>query len=206
MWTRGHPVDSTSSRMLSGRVRWESLFADLEGQLVAAEQADLSAEVADVVRAQWADVALADRLGPLLGAPVRCSVTGVGVLEAPLLDAGLGWLLLGEQAGPAETLVSTAALQWVEGLTRHTDTAQGRGQLARRLGLGHVLRGIARDRAAVLLVLRDAQTMTGTVDRVGADFLEVAVHPLDEPRRVDRVRLVRAVPWSALAVVRRSAG
>lgn len=187
-------------------MRWESLFADLEGQLMAAEQAELAAEVADVVRAQWADVTFADRLRPLFGAPVRCSVTGVGVLEASLRDAGAGWLLLAERGGQTETLVAVGAVQWVEGLTRHTSAPESAARVARSLGLGHVLRGIARDRSGVLLILRDGQTMTGTVDRVGADFLELAVHPLDEPRRVDQVRLVRAVPWAALAAVRRALG
>jgi hypothetical protein len=182
------------------------LFADLEGQLAAAAQADLAAEVAELVRAEWAEVALSDRLRPLVGATLRVSVTGAGTLQGRLCDLGAGWLLLAEPARQAETLVSTAAVQWVEGLSRHTAPAHGVEAVTRRLGLGHVLRGIARDRSPVLLVVRDGQAVTGTLDRVGADFVEVAVHPIDEPRRAGQVQTVRAVPWSALAAVRRAPG
>lgn len=187
-------------------MRWERLFADLEGQLAAAAAVDLAAEVADRVRGEWADVRLVDRLRPLVGAPVRVSVAGAGVVEGRLAVVGSGWLLLGDAAGDAETVVAAGAVVWVEGLARATAVPGSEGEVARRLGLGHVLRGVCRDRSPVVVVLCDGQTLTGTVDRVGADFVEVAVHPLDEPRRADRVRGVRAVPFSALAMLRRVVG
>jgi len=65
------------------------------------------------------------------------------------------------------------------------------------------LRGIARDRSAVRLLLRDGSALAGTVDRVGADFVELAAHPAGELRRRVEVRDVLVVPTAALAVVRR---
>jgi hypothetical protein len=54
------------------------------------------------------------------------------------------------------------------------------------------------------LTLIDGSTAAGTLDRVGADFVEVAEHAQGEPRRHDAVRAVRAYPLTSLAVVRRA--
>jgi hypothetical protein len=71
-----------------------------------------------------------------------------------------------------------------------------------RLGLGSALRAIARDRVQVVIGLLDGSAVTGTVDRVGSDFVEVAEHGPGEPRRRSEVSGVRAVPFAAVAVVR----
>jgi len=81
---------------------------------------------------------------------------------------------------------------------------QSEGKVAARLDLGYALRGIARDRSAVSLVLVDGSTCAGTIDRVGADFIEVAEHPAAEARRAEAVIGVRTVPRTALAIVRSS--
>ena len=44
----------------------------------------------------------------------------------------------------------------------------------------------------------------GTIDRVGADFVETAVHAAAEPRRRQDVRDVELLPLRAIALVRRS--
>jgi hypothetical protein len=73
-----------------------------------------------------------------------------------------------------------------------------------RLGLGSALRAIARDRLQVTVVLIDGSTLPGTVDRVGADFLEMAEHAPGEPRRRGDVSGMRTVAFAAVAVVRSS--
>jgi hypothetical protein len=72
------------------------------------------------------------------------------------------------------------------------------------LTLAFALRGIVRDRSPVTLSFIDGAITAGTLDRVGADFVEIAEHPPGELRRRDVVRTVRTVPLAAVAVVRRS--
>jgi hypothetical protein len=47
--------------------------------------------------------------------------------------------------------------------------------------------------------------VTGTLDRVGADYVELAEHPADLPRRAEAVQGVRAIVIAAVAVVRTGA-
>lgn len=182
-------------------VRWEELFADLEGQLSAAERAETQAQTEDLARAEAARLGLLDRLTPADGQLLRLRVLGAGLLVGQLRDVAASWLLLAEEGG--EALVPVDAIGWVSGLGRPAAAPGSTGPLRRRLGLGHALRGIARDRSPVLATLRDGTALTGTLDRVGADFVELAEHPLDELRRAERVSAVLAVPFAALAVLRR---
>jgi hypothetical protein len=116
-------------------------------------------------------------------------------------SVGADWLLLREGGG-AELLVSRHAVLGVTGVADTADTGGGRG-VESRLTLTFALRAIARDRSPVTLTYVDGSTTTGTLDRVGKDFVEVAEHPLGEPRRRGVVRSVRIVPLTALAMLRR---
>jgi hypothetical protein len=106
--------------------------------------------------------------------------------------------------GGREALVPAHAMLWIGGLAAQSAVPHGEGQVAARLDLAFALRGIVRDRSAVALTLMDGSTAAGTLDRVGADFVEVAEHPPGEPRRPDAVRAVRAYPLASLVVVRRA--
>lgn len=178
-------------------MRWDELFRDLEGQLEAHERAELQLEVADRTRREWAQVRLADRLRPLVGEQVGLDVAGSGGLSGRLVDMGPDWLLLDLAPSGRAALVPLGAVLTVRGLSRWTATPEG--EVGRRLRLAYALRGIARDRRAVLAVLTDGSAVQGTIDRVGADFFELAEHPPGEPRRAPEVRSVRALPFPALA-------
>lgn len=78
------------------------------------------------------------------------------------------------------------------------------GAVAARLDLRHALRGLARDRAVLTVMLLDGTSVAGTADRVGSDFVEISEHPPGEPRRRGCVLAVRTVPLVALAAVRRT--
>lgn len=184
----------------AARVRWQALFDDLEAQLAAQDAAELQAEVADRTRRELALLRIRDRLEPSLGAEVAVAVHGGGTVHGRLLDAGGDWLLL-EEAGAREVLVPLDAVLSVAGLSARSGSPGAEGEVGKRLDLRWALRGLVRSRSGVQVVLRDGSTMAGTVDRVGADHLDLAEHAPGEARRAAAVRQVRLVPLTALALV-----
>jgi hypothetical protein len=182
-------------------VRWDELFADLGAQLSAAQAAELAAEVADRTRREVGLLGLVDRLRPALGAQLSIQATGLGSARGTLLDAGTDWLLL-QEVGAAELLVPSAALLSLAGVGGPAEVPGSAGEVARRLDLRWALRGLVRSRSGVQLVLRDGSTVSGTLDRVGADHLDLAEHPPGEARRAGAVRQVRLVPLAAVGAVR----
>jgi hypothetical protein len=176
-------------------MRWERLFADLEARLAAEERNAWEGDLADLVRAERAQLTLADRLRAHLGESLTWSLGfGDPSLDGELLDVGADWVLI--KAVRGETLIPIAAVQCVGGLSRAAGPDPG--VVARRLGLGVVLRGLARDRAAVSVVLRGELSLVGTIDRIGKDHLDLAVHAADRPRRSNAVHAVRCLPIQAI--------
>jgi hypothetical protein len=92
----------------------------------------------------------------------------------------------------------------VRGLRRSSAAPGSAGLVESRVGVRHLLRAIARDRSAVRVHVADGSTMDATIDRVGADFVEVATHLPGEPRRRADVRDVVTLPLTAVVAVRRS--
>jgi hypothetical protein len=181
-------------------VRWQALFDDLEAQLDAAQAAELQGEVRERARIEQGKVRAADRLSAATGSPLAVHLPGAGTVRGTLRDVGVDWLLLDEQPG-REALVPLAAVLSVSGLPRGAAPPED-GVVGRSLDLRWALRGLVRDRAGVTLVLRDGTTVPGTLDRVGADHVDLAEHAPGEVRRAGAVRGVRLVPLAALALVR----
>ncbi|GAA4628783.1 hypothetical protein GCM10023113_34930 [Cellulomonas oligotrophica] len=152
-------------------VRWELLFADLEAQLAAGAQAEQRWQVAELTRAERAGVHLADRLRAAVGVRVQLDV-GDGEpdrLEGALLDATPTWVLL-DVGGARRALVPLDAVRTVTGLP--VQVAPPAGAAERRLGLGHALRALARDRVTVA-VRTGAGEVVGRLERVGADHVDL---------------------------------
>jgi hypothetical protein len=72
--------------------------------------------------------------------------------------------------------------------------------LPARLTLSFVLRDLCRRRAAVD-VTTQAGLVHGTIDRVGRDHLDLAVHESGVARRESAVREFRAIPLTQLVLV-----
>ncbi|GER24355.1 hypothetical protein NCCP1664_28500 [Zafaria cholistanensis] len=185
-------------------MRWESLFEDLETQLNGELLRDRATEIQEMVRIERSQVGLADRLRAQYGNVLALDLAGGLRLRGTLRHVGAGWLSMAE--GPAECVVPFAALRGIEGMDGKALPADvaALGPARRRLGLGAALRALVRDRTRVALHGTDGRLLgAGTLDHAGADYLQLAVHPRDEYRRPGAVHAVVAVPFAALAAVRR---
>jgi hypothetical protein len=186
-------------------MRWNALFEDMEAQLAAGERLDFDAEVAERARADAAAVELADRLRGSLGLRIGIHLGSGTRLEGVLSHVGSQSLLLDEPRH--QVLVPQSSAVRYSGLSRLAVTEQS--PVRRRLGLASSLRALARDRASltVLVAQGPAESMLhGVIDRVGRDFLDLAVTQAGEDRRAANVRETATIPFAALAGLRSSRG
>lgn len=170
------------------RVRWEALFDDLAAQLTAAEQAELTEAVADLTRAEQATMTLVDRLRATTG-PVTLELHDGSRVTGRLHEVAAEWVLVDDQG--RQHLVPVAAVASVVGLGRFA--RPGDGTRSGRLGLGHALRALLRDRLPVQ-VRTTAGVHPGWIARVGKDHVDVEPGPGVRDG-------ARVVPWSALLCV-----
>lgn len=188
-------------------MRWEQLFADLEAQYAALSDAELAGEIADRQRTEFGAITTCERLRGSIGAPVRITLQSGVAVSGVLRRVGADWLLVEESPG-SEVLAAFAAIVVIDGLG--SNTALPAGELDSRLTLRLALRGLARDRAPVTITVLGAPVaetgtgleLAGTIDRVGADFVELADHAAWEPRRGGAVRTRRLVPLARVLMVR----
>jgi hypothetical protein len=150
---------------------WRALLGDLDGQLLAAERAELEAEVADRLRRESADVPLADRLRASIGVAVRLQVRGAEPVRGLLEQVGPDWLLLQEQGGRTATLVALPAVLAVRDARPGLRAAEG--VVAARFSLVLVLARLAREDTGVMLTMTDGTVVRGRLGRVGRDHVEL---------------------------------
>jgi hypothetical protein len=198
-------------------MRWDNLFDDLESQLeqeLTAEEVDLQAEEE---RLRLARLGIRDRLRSLSTAPtienrslhlLLADSSRVTVAPATF---GRDWLageLIEESGRRPQCVVSLDAIDGAV-LTRDqvleslggTGGDESPSALSARLGMPFVLRDLCRRRQPVELRLRDGR-MHGTIDRVGRDHIDVAVHEPGTPRRESAVVDYRIVRLSQIVLVR----
>jgi len=196
-------------------MRWNNLFDDLESQLeheLSAEDVDLKAEEE---RLRLGRLSLRDRLMNIHEAAgggeysIRLDVGGHIIKVSPT-SFGRDWVagsLIDETQSRRKVVVPLPALaslildrnQAMSSLTSTPRVASG--WLADRLGLTFVLRDCARRRCALELVTVHG-TFHGTIDRVGRDHCDLAVHEVGTPRRETSVSQYRIVPIDHLLLVR----
>jgi len=186
---------SSSTDDASGR--WDRFFADLESEADGLDRAVLEAEVAERLRGERALVRLADRLRGRLGAVVTVWPTAGEPVGGTVREVGRDWLLLDGDRGRAH-LAPLHAVTGVDGLGDHAVVPTGGDGLA----LTVVLRGMARDRGRVTVRLAGGAVVTGRIDRVWADHLDLTgpAEPTDAlvPRDGGgRGSVVRSIPLAA---------
>lgn len=189
-------------------MRWDALFDDLETQMAAEERLDLDAEIAERTRTEEAAVELADRLRGSLGRQIVVQLASGSTVEGTLSHAGSEALVLDEPRH--QVLVPYASAVRYHGLSRLA--VPEASKVRQRLGLASALRGLSRDRAGLAVLLwgglAGEMTLFGVIDRVGRDYLDLAVTGDGEERRAANVRRLATIPFAALAGIRsaRSSG
>lgn len=198
-------------------MRWDNLFADLEGQLeqeLTAEEIDLQAEEE---RLRLARLCIRDRLYALHSAiaPSQRMLhlilrDGARITVVPS-TFGRDWFageLVDDSGRRPDCVVPLDAIDGVvlarEQLVLSFEVAregESPGALSARLGLPFVLRDLCRRRQPLELRLMGAR-LHGTVDRVGRDHLDLAVHEPGHPRRESAVSEYRIVRLDQLLLVR----
>lgn len=187
-------------------MRWEEmlfdLFDDLEQQAEGLVLAERDAEVAELSRAEYAQVDFSSRLHASVGKRVVLAVAGVGHIEATLARVGVDWLLA--EAEQHEWIVRTGALGHVRGLSDRAVDERAR-PVPSKVRIGSALRGVADGRAPVVLHRMDGSSVRAQLGRVGADFVELWVSEHAEAWATSgSAGHVEVVPFGALAAVRRT--
>jgi hypothetical protein len=182
-------------------MRWDALFEDMEAELAARQLLDFEAEVAERALVDSAGVELADRLRGSLGLSIRVHVSSGRAFEGVLSHAGSEALVLDEPLH--QVLIPYSAAAQFSGLSRLAVAEPSK--VRQRLGLGSALRGLARGRAPLTILVVRGQTAAeqhGVIDMVGRDFLDLAAIREGEDRRPAGARHVVTIPFGALAGIR----
>jgi hypothetical protein len=187
-------------------MRWDDLFADLDARFEELADEQMLAELADRQRSAAGQIRMVQRFAGAVGRPARVRTAAGQVVTGRMAEVGPDWLLLTQHAG-SEVLIALRWVTAVEGVVRTTGLALT--DLERRFDLRLALRGVARDRSPVTITVPGAAErgdtgteLTGTIDRIGFDFVELAQHAPWEPRRAVDVRSVALIPLNSVILVR----
>lgn len=205
-------VAAVGGRHYGARMRWDHLFDDLAGQLeheLTAEEADLQKEEE---RLRLGRLGVRERIVALKRtrdhALMEVAVTlrtGARIRLEPM-TVGRDWMA-GDIDGrdDAQAVVPFDAIESItlrdEQITPSLTPEEPKPDLSSRLGLPFLLRDLCRRRVAVQIDTVSS-SLTGTIDRVGRDHLDLAEHDLDTPRRREVVRGVRLVRLDQVVVLR----
>jgi hypothetical protein len=198
-------------------MRWDNLFDDLESQLeqeLTAEEVDLQAEEE---RLRLARLGIRDRLRSLAAGAstehrtLRLLLADDSRVTVEPATFGRDWFageLLEESGRRPQCVVALDAIDGVS-LSREqvmlslggSESDEAPSALSARLGLPFVLRDLCRRRQPLELRLRSGR-MHGTLDRVGRDHVDIAIHEPGSPRRESAVSDYRIVRLGQIVLVR----
>ncbi|HEV7949184.1 MAG TPA: hypothetical protein VGP24_05390 [Glaciihabitans sp.] len=195
-------------------MRWENLFDDLENQLASELENEVDLRVEDE-RLRLAKLTLLDRLVALSAvdptSSVRLVLTDGSRLSLTPSLFGADWCA-GLSPGPGlRESFCIVPLEAVSGVALSPDqiaaslTPSGDATAAsppsRGLRLGSILRDLCRRRENVEIV-GTSDRLFGTIDRVGDDHFDLAIHELGTSRQQAKVSEIRLVPVAQLLFVR----
>lgn len=193
-------------------MHWDRLFEDLEGQLASEWEAERAALDAESERLRISRLELRGRLRILCaaGAPATIELAGAHRIRVRMRALGADWIAAAAEDEPpglarSIRIVPLRALRSVgvdHGLLLASlDAETDAPSLRERMTLGFVLRDLARRRAPVRLLTLDGFDLHGTIDRAGADHLDLAMHDPGQARVAGAVREFRIIPFDAVTSV-----
>lgn len=200
-------MDNSHARVLQsltlGDVQWDRLFEDLEGQLASEWEAERAALDAESERLRIAKLDLRARMRGLVhrGAAVTVELSDGERRTVTVETMGADWIGARPSDSPALLLIRLPALISVEmdhGMLLESLEDQSGPTLRERMTFGFVLRDLARRRIPVRIAQVGGGVLHGTIDRAGADHLDLAIHDPGEPRRADAVRAFRVIPFDGV--------
>lgn len=193
-------------------MRWERFFEDLEHQLDSEWEAERAALDTEAERLRIARLTLRERMHALVsdGSEVSAELPPDTVLHGRLTGVGADWISLDTDARrggaalvPLPSLVSLSAPE--PDVLRSARAAGTMSPLLERMTFGFVLRDLVRRRRDVRVHTVTGRVLDGTIDRAGADHLDLALHDAGAPRRSALVSGHRLIPFPAVAWVRMDA-
>jgi hypothetical protein len=184
---------------------WDGWLAELEAEFDALRRQEETRETVAAVRHEVGEASLWEQLARRVGVQVTVTfAAGVGsdVLRGELLASYQDFCVIQPEAGSGHHLVRfgphiSLALPALQARPLQP-TPSG---TARVYSFKLALRLLARQREPVRIRFGNGTAATGTLEAVGADYLELAEHdPSDAPRR-QAVRARRVADLGAVAVV-----
>lgn len=183
----------------SWRMRWDSLFDDLEAQLAEQSRAQLRDEIAENVRAERATAELLPTLMRFHGRELCLRLAGGTELRAKLGPCAADYICL--ETEQAQWVVRSAAVESFS-LPQGRVTAAGQRAPGSAVKFSTVLRGMLRDRARCHVFSRAGGSLAeGTLTQVARDFLVILVHPRDEFARAKQASSQLLIPLDAIGWV-----
>lgn len=162
-------------------MRWDKLFADLEAETHESQLVERDALIDDLRDGEWASTPWS----ALCGGDVILVVAGARVAGHVL---SVNRQIIHLRAEQNDIIVNP---DWVDEISASTRRSTPASTVSARLGWPHIFRACRRDRDRIQLRRRDGANCSGTVDRVGQDFVSIRE---DAPRSV-------VVPFTAIATL-----
>lgn len=196
------------------RVHWDRLFEDLEGQLASEWESERAALDAESERLRISRLELRGRLRVLCArtAAATIDLPGGMRIRARLQTLGADWVaasIVDAEDASSRRSTRILPLHAVRGLSVDhglllaslDDGEASAAVLRERMSLGFVLRDLGRRRVPVRVVSVDGVDLHGTIDRAGADHLDLALHDPNTARTAAAVRGFRMLPFTAVTSV-----
>ena len=189
------------------RVRWDTFLEDLGSRVDVVKDPDRAGPGRDDLRLRAAHTPLSERLRALCEAQRPASVALIDgtTLAGRLRAVGADWLAIADEASPCglwlvpfASLVAVGLAQAEVRDSLRDATSSG----GARMLWAMVMRDLARRRVPVSVQVRGSHLLTGTIDRVGADHLELALHDAAAFRRAGAVHGHRLVALAAIVWLR----